>query len=102
MLDAVIRVPPIIGLVLETFGAGNAPAGEDNAIVNVLAEAVDRDVVILSVTQCLTGSVSALYKPGRMLREAGVVAGGDLTTEAALSKLANFLAYNMGTEWLRG
>lgn len=92
MLDAVIRVPEILGLVLETFGAGNAPAGEDGAIVRVLAEAVKRDVVIVNVTQCMEGSVSATYEAGRMLSEAGVVVGRDLTSEAALSKLAFLLA----------
>ena len=101
MLDAVIRVPPIIGLVLETFGSGNAPAGDDNNIVKVLADAVKRDVVIVSVTQCLTGSVSALYKSGRLLLKAGVLMGGDLTTEAALSKLAFLLAEGRGAEEAR-
>ena len=101
MLDAVIRVPAIVGLVLETFGAGNAPSGDDNAIVKVLAEAVQRDVVIVSVTQCLRGSVSPVYEAGRRLAEIGVVAGSDLTSEAALTKLAWCLARGWGTQGVR-
>ena len=101
MLDAVIRVPAIVGLVLETFGAGNAPSGEDGALLRVLSEAVKRDVVIVSVTQCLTGSVSPVYEAGRRLMDIGVVMGSDLTSEAALTKLAWCMARGWGVERVR-
>ena len=90
MVDAVLRLPGLRGLVLETFGAGNAP--QDHAMTQVLADAIQRGVVIVNVTQCLSGSVNPLYAPGRILSRAGVVAGLDLTTEAALTKLAYLLA----------
>ena len=101
MLDAVIRVPAIVGLVLETFGAGNAPSGEDDALLKVLADAVSRDVVIVSVTQCMRGSVSSVYAAGKRLMDIGVVPGSDLTSEAALTKLAWCLARGWGTEGSR-
>ena len=75
----------------DSFGAGNAPPGDNGAIVKVLAAAGQRNVVLVNVTQCLTG-VSPLYAAGRMLADVGVVAGRDLTSEAALSKLAYLLA----------
>ncbi|KAI4672168.1 uncharacterized protein J4E78_000668 [Alternaria triticimaculans] len=92
MVDAVLRLEGLKGLVLETFGAGNTPGGPDSAMTRCLADAVKRGIVIVNVTQCLSGSVSALYAPGAYLGRAGVVFGQDLTSEAALTKLAYLLA----------
>jgi lysophospholipase len=92
MVDAVLRLEGLKGLVLETFGAGNIPGGPDSAMTRCLGDAVKRGIVIVNVTQCLSGSVSALYAPGTFLSRAGVVLGQDLTSEAALTKLAYLLA----------
>ena len=52
MLDAVLKLEGLRGLVLETFGAGNAPGGPDSAMTKVISAAVSRGVVIVNVTQC--------------------------------------------------
>ena len=53
MVEAVLKVPGLRGLVLETFGAGNAPGGPDSAMTRILTEAVQRGIVIINITQCL-------------------------------------------------
>ncbi len=52
MVDAVLKVQGLQGLVLETFGPGNAPGGQDGALTRVFAEAIKRGIVIVNVTQC--------------------------------------------------
>ncbi len=86
LLQAVLA-PPVQGVVLECFGAGNAPTA-DPAFMRVVSEATARGLVIVNVTQPLRGSADLrLYATGRALFDAGVVSGYDMTAEAALAKL---------------
>lgn len=88
--------PPLEGLVIETYGVGNAPA-RDTALMSVLAEASARGVVIVATTQCESGKVDLSdYATGSELARAGVVGGWDMTPEAALTKL--FLLLSLGLE----
>ncbi|KAK3171407.1 hypothetical protein OEA41_003491 [Lepraria neglecta] len=98
MVEAVLKLDGLTGLVLETFGAGNAPGGPDGALTKVFADAVKRGIVIVNVTQCMTGTVSPLYEPAMLLKRAGVIPGHDLTSEAALAKLSYLLALGLSTE----
>ncbi|KAF3162946.1 hypothetical protein TWF751_010556 [Orbilia oligospora] len=99
MVEGVLNLKNLKGLVLETFGAGNLP--EDERLLQVLGEACRRGIIIVNVTQCLTGTVSPLYAPGTALGRAGVVFGHDLTSEAALTKLIWLLGKNLTDTQIR-
>lgn len=89
LLENFLR-PPLAGVVLETYGAGNVP-DRNRALLDALAEASARGVVVVNVTQCLRGEVVPHYATGRALAEVGVVSLGDMTPEAALTKLSFLL-----------
>lgn len=55
-LQALVSIPDLKGLVLETFGAGNMPSGVDGKLLDVLSGAVERGLVIVNVSQCKLGS----------------------------------------------
>lgn len=75
------------GVVLQTYGQGNGPTSRAD-IMAALKEASKRGVLIVNITQCSRGIVSPAYAVGKDLQDIGVVAGSDMTVEAALMKLS--------------
>ena len=73
-------------VILETYGAGNAPSKE--WFISTVKEAADSGKILLNVTQCVAGRVNMdIYATGKSLKAAGVINGYDSTTESALGKL---------------
>lgn len=75
------------GVVLETFGTGNVPSSQ-KALLHIIAKAHKSGSVIVARSQCAQGQVSlGTYATSRALVDIGAAGGGDMTTEAALTKL---------------
>lgn len=100
-LEAFLSVEGLRGVVLETYGSGNAPTSP--WFINAIKKAIDKGVIVLNVTQCKAGSVvMGHYEASMELLNIGVVSGGDITTEAALAKLMFVLAnYNSKEERIK-
>ena len=82
----ILEIKGLRGLVLETFGSGNAPTLP--WFLNLMKEFSEKGIIIFNVSQCNGGRVmQGHYQTSHSLQEIGVVSGTDLTTEAAITKL---------------
>ena len=91
---------PVKALILRSYGVGNAP--QNKAFLQELQEASDRGIVVVNLTQCMSGKVNmGGYATGNALAHAGVIGGADMTVEATLTKLHYLLSQELDTETIR-
>lgn len=94
LLEHIFSKEDVKGVILETYGSGNAPTEE--WFVSLLKGAIARGVIVVNVTQCIGGSVMmGQYETSSQLKKIGVVSGKDITTEAAIAKLMYLLAKDL-------
>ena len=86
VVSSILHIEGLKGIILETYGAGNAPT--DKWFITALSEAITRGIIIYNVTQCKGGSVDmGKYETSVELGRIGVIGGYDITTESAIAKM---------------
>ncbi len=104
-----VLAQPVNALIVQSYGVGNAP--QDQKLIEEIARAHEREVLIVNRTQCFSGLVNMDgYATGHVLKDAGALSAADMTLEACLTKLHYLLSQPLSykerrrlfTENLRG
>jgi L-asparaginase len=91
LIEANVEKKRLRALVLQLYGTGNIPSVKES-FIQLLSDAVEKDILVIASTQCFTGNVMmGYYATGRALEAAGVVSAADMTLEAIACKCAYLL-----------
>ncbi len=98
--QSVLKIEGLRGVVLETYGSGNTLTTD--WFFECLQEANEKDIILLNVSQCSGGEViMGRYETSKQLIELGVLSGGDMTTEAAMTKMMFLLGNENKTKEIK-
>ncbi|MGG6545424.1 UNVERIFIED_CONTAM: type I asparaginase [Prevotella sp. 15_C9] len=100
LVEHVLDAPELRGIVMRSFGSGNAP--QMPWLMKLLKKATERGIVVVNISQCISGQVEmSRYDAGYHLKEAGIVTGYDSTVEAAVAKLMHLQARYKDSDIIR-
>jgi L-asparaginase len=91
VMHNILNVEGLRGVILETYGSGNAPTA--SWFSEELETAIKKNIIVFNILQCKSGSAATeIYQTG--LKIDGIVNGNDITGEAAITKLMFLLGQN--------
>lgn len=92
--ESILALPGLKGVILESYGSGNMPTFP--WVFEAIQKSTNLGIVFVNVSQCPGGNVKmGYYETSRVLQEAEVVGGKDITLEAAVTKLMFLLGQNL-------
>ncbi|MDN5202920.1 asparaginase [Fulvivirgaceae bacterium BMA10] len=100
VVESILSIEGLKGVVMETYGAGNAPS--ESWFFDYLERAIKKDIIIFNVSQCMGGKViQGRYQTSKTLDNIGVLSGNDITTEAAITKMMYLFSNRESSENIR-
>lgn len=97
VVQSIFNLRGLRGVVMESYGSGNAPTSE--WFLDILSKAIAKGIIIFNVSQCIGGKViHGRYATSAQLQKIGVISGWNITTEAAVTKLMFILGYETDYE----
>lgn len=100
VVKSYLSIEGLKGIILETYGAGNAPTKK--WFLDILEAFVKKNIYVVNVTQCAGGSVIlGHYETSSSLKRIGIIDGKDITTETAVAKMMYLLGENLTKEEFR-
>lgn len=97
IVSSILNTSGLKGVILETYGAGNAPT--EDWFISLLSEAIQKGIHVVNVTQCAGGSVlMGHYETSTQLKQIGVIGAKDMTAESAVAKMMYLLGLGLSKE----
>jgi len=93
VVGALVDRPDVIGLILQSFGAGNVPDGERFGLTDVIRRATSIDKPIIVTSQFPANStLNSAYATAKSAVDAGAIPTGNMTASCAVAKFRWVLA----------
>ena len=98
VMHNILNTKGLRGVILETYGSGNAPTA--SWFSEELKAAIKKGIIVFHILQCKSGRTApTTYHAG--LRIKGMVNGHDITGEAAITKLMFLLGQNYDNKTIK-